>query len=90
MEHQLEHLIENYITQNLAYAGESFGADTSLVAAGIIDSVGVLELVAYLQSEFAIEISQPDVTLDNFDSVTKMAEFVRTKAKEASAAGARA
>jgi acyl carrier protein len=84
-----EHRIRTYIAQNLAFGGESFESDTSLVGAGIIDSVGILELVAYLQSEFGIEIVQEEVTLDNFDSVSRMAEFVRARAKMSSTASAR-
>ncbi len=88
MENGLERSIKDYIIRNLAYTGESWEADTSLVGVGIIDSVGVLELVAYLQSEFGIEIVQEDVTLDNFDSVNRMADFVRAKRKKMFTVGA--
>jgi acyl carrier protein len=84
----MEDRIKAYISRNLTYAGETFDADASLVGAGIIDSVGVLELVAFLQSEFGIEILQPEVTLDNFDTVNRMAGFVRAKDASKTAAGA--
>lgn len=45
---------------------------------GIIDSVGVLELVAFVEETFHITIDH-DVTLENLDSVNKLTSFIQSK-----------
>lgn len=64
-----------------------FGADspaltptTSFVEAGIVDSTGVLELVAFLEEAFAVQIADEEITLANLDSLAKVASFLERKA----------
>ena len=52
---------------------------TALFSDGTIDSVGMIELIAFLETETGIEISQADVTLENFDSVACILEFVNAR-----------
>jgi D-alanine--poly(phosphoribitol) ligase subunit 2 len=53
--------------------------DTALFSDGTIDSVGMIELIAFLESEAGIEVGQADVTLENFDTVTRIVDFVRSR-----------
>jgi len=39
----------------------------------------VVELVEFVQKNFKVKVSQHEVTPDNFDSVAKLAAFVRRK-----------
>ena len=41
--------------------------------------LGVVELVEFLQTQFQLKVEQQEVRPDNFDSVAKMAAFVRRK-----------
>jgi acyl carrier protein len=52
------------------------GPQESLFASGILDSLGVLELVAALEEEFGITIGDDDLVPDNFQSVDRLAAFV--------------
>jgi acyl carrier protein len=52
-----------------------------LLREGIIDSLGVVELVEFVQTTFGIKVEQQEVRPDNFDSVEKLAAFVRRKQK---------
>jgi len=51
----------------------------SLLEKGVIDSTGVLELVAFLEERYAIEVQDDEVIPDNLDSVTKVATYVTSK-----------
>jgi acyl carrier protein len=53
--------------------------DTSFLEEGIIDSVGVLELVAFIEETFAIRIEDEEIVPDNFDSVNKLVAHVQSK-----------
>ena len=55
------------------------GDDESLVDAGIVDSLGIFQLMAFLEEEFAISIADDEVTPDNFRTVAAIETFVAAK-----------
>lgn len=79
--HQIEPPIREFIANNLLYSREGFtyADDASLLREGIIDSLGVVEIVTFLQTRFGVKVEQADVRPENFDSVAKLAAFVRRK-----------
>lgn len=56
--------------------GLQVGEADSLVASGLLDSVGVLSLVAFIEEEFDVELDAAEVNLDNFDTVAAMVRLV--------------
>jgi acyl carrier protein len=55
-------------------------ADTeSLLDAGLIDSTGILELVAFIETEFSIQMADTDIVPDNLDSVDTIVRYVEGK-----------
>jgi len=78
---ELVEQIGKYVWNNLLYVDDGFeyDDDTSFIGEGLIDSMGVMELLTYVQSEFDITVDQHEVTPDNFDSVNKLAAFIRRK-----------
>ena len=77
----IEQPIREFIAVNLLYSTEGFthADDVSFLREGIIDSLGVVELVAFVQKQFGVTVAQHEVTPDNFDSVARLAAFVRRK-----------
>jgi acyl carrier protein len=61
------------------------GDHDDLLETGVVDSVGVLDLVAHLETAFQITIVDEDLVPDNFRSVASLAAFVQ--AKRATVAG---
>jgi len=53
--------------------------DASLMDNSIIDSTGVLELIAYLESEYGITIADEDLVPENLDSITGLVSFIQRK-----------
>jgi acyl carrier protein len=51
--------------------------DDALFSTGIIDSFGVLELIAFLEDTFAITIDTTRHELSEFDSVDKVVALIR-------------
>ena len=78
---QIELSIRSFIANRLLYSKDelAYPDDASLLHEGIIDSLGVVELVEFLQMQFTIKIEQQEVRPDNFDSIERMAAFVRRK-----------
>ncbi|NVO16427.1 MAG: acyl carrier protein [Rhodoplanes sp.] len=58
----------------------------SLLDAGLIDSTGILELVAFLEAEFGLAIADADIVPENLDSIERIDAFVATKLHTSAAA----
>lgn len=52
---------------------------TSFLAGGILDSTGVLELVAFVEQQFGIKVSDDELVPANFDSLAALAAFIERK-----------
>ncbi len=77
----IEHELREFIARNLLYSTEGFvySDEDSLLREGIIDSLGVVELVEFVQKQFGVKVDQQEVIPDNFDSVARLAAYVRRK-----------
>jgi acyl carrier protein len=58
---------------------DGFDNDVSLLDSGIIDSTGVMEVVAFLEETYGIEVADDELVADNLDSVSRLARFVVRK-----------
>jgi acyl carrier protein len=55
---------------------DEFSDDDSFLQTGIIDSTGMMELVAFVQRRFGIEVGDRDLVPENFDSLANLARFL--------------
>ena len=53
--------------------------ETSFLEQGIVDSTGVLELVAHLEKTYAIKVQDDELVPDNLDSINAIAAFLAKK-----------
>jgi len=80
--------IRDFVVSSFLYGDAgSLTDDTSFMNGGIVDSTGILELVAFIETTYAIRVEPGDLLPDNLDSVTKVARFVDRKLREATAVG---
>jgi acyl carrier protein len=73
--------VEQFIVADIA-AGrgiESVAHDRDLLADGIIDSLGITELIAFLEEKYAIKVDDDDIDAENFRSIDAIAAFVAKK-----------
>ena len=59
--------------------GDTLANDTSFLEQGVVDSTGVLELVAHLESTFGFKVADEELTPDNLDSIDAIAAFVQRR-----------
>ena len=57
-------------------------SNTPLVENGIIDSMGVMDLIAFIQSSFQIEFTDDDLTADNFQNIHTIACLIDSRNKK--------
>ena len=63
-----------WINQRLAPPGVTITADTPLFAGGLINSIRVLELIAWTERAIGAEIPDQRIRMDNFRTVRRIAE----------------
>ena len=75
----IETQIQDYVAKNLLFSdsGFEYSNDDSFLEEGIVDSTGVLELVLFVEETFGIVVDDQDITRENFDSVNRLAHYVR-------------
>jgi acyl carrier protein len=59
-----------------------FENDDSLIDGGIIDSIGAVQLVEECVQHFDILIHPAELSLENFDTVNRICEFIQSKLME--------
>lgn len=73
------HLRDFIVTNFYIPDGQPLDEVTSFLDAGIIDSTGVLELVAHVESRYGITIADHELIPSNFDSIGALARFIQRK-----------
>jgi len=69
-------ILENFLFTN---DGAALANDESLLKKGIVDSTGMLEIIAYLEEQFHIKVDDAEMIPENLDSVTRIVQFVSRK-----------
>jgi len=58
---------------------DDFRDEDSFLATGMVDSLGLMQLVAFIESEFSMKVGDAELVPENFDSVASVAAFVERK-----------
>jgi len=69
-------VIESFLFGN---PEEGFDDETSFLESRIIDSTGILELVAFLENTYGITIDDHELDPSNLDTLNRIATFVERK-----------
>ena len=69
-------IVENFLFGN---AADAPAPGTSFMETGLIDSTGILELVAFLESKYGLQVADDQLVPENLDSVANIAAFVVRK-----------
>jgi acyl carrier protein len=81
MQDSIERKVREFIENNYLF-GDNSGTlkdNDSLREAGLIDSTGILELVAFLESSFDIQIQDAEIVPENLDSIAAIVTYVGAK-----------
>jgi len=72
--------VKEFLTeQEYIKSAEVIDESESLLERGIIDSVGVLNLVSFLEETYGINIDEDDLMPENFDSLSAISSYVNRK-----------
>jgi acyl carrier protein len=77
---QIENQIRKFILENFILDGEvNLSEEDSLLEKGIIDSTGVLELVAFIEETYQFKIKDEELVPENLDSIKNILKFIQNK-----------
>ena len=69
-------LQEHYL---FGYGEEEFSDAASFLDHGILDSMGILELITFIEAEFTIKVSDEEILPENLDSINAICRFILNK-----------
>ncbi len=69
-----------YIQSELAKGRKAeIHPEDDLLSEGILDSLGILQLVSFIEETFDVEVDDEDVVLENFMTITALNDFIQSK-----------
>lgn len=70
--------LEAFVSENFLYMRPDLELreDTSLMGDGIVDSMGVMEVIAFLEEEFGVVVADADVTEENLGTLRAISAYV--------------
>jgi acyl carrier protein len=72
--------IKRFLTTELLRDHKNLSVDDNLLLSGLVDSLGVMRLISYVEQHFSIHVPPEDVTIDHFRSIRAIAEYIDSRA----------
>lgn len=74
----IEQSVRQYISENFILDGDAdhLPGSESLTRSGVLDSMGVLELVMFIEERFGISVPDEDTVPENLDTVERIVRYV--------------
>lgn len=87
-EAEIRSCVRAFLTENFLYMRPDFalGDDDPLLERGVVDSMGVMEVLQFLESTFGVEAADDEITESNLNSLNAIARFVASKHARVAAA----
>ena len=82
--HDIRETLRAFIVESFLFGqpDPAMTDDAALVEMGVLNSTGVLELVAFIEETFGMEVDDTELVHENFGSIDAMAAFVARKSTE--------
>lgn len=78
--HTMNERLRQFIVQNFPVARSvQLHDDDPLLEKGVLDSLGILDLVTFVEKEWQVSLADEDLIPDHFQSITCLAKFLHTK-----------
>jgi acyl carrier protein len=79
---EIKQAVRGFLSENFMYrvSVDEVSDDASLIKAGILDSVGILALISFLEERFEITVTDDEVEPENLESVDAITAFITRKA----------
>jgi acyl carrier protein len=69
--------VERILRGGFIDKGAVLDPDASLFDSGVIDSMGLIRLLACIEKDLGVSIPMSEIVIENFDSVNRIADSIR-------------
>jgi acyl carrier protein len=76
----IEHIITTFIVEEIAGRGAVIDPEENIFTSGHVDSVGIMRLIAHLESTLDVTIPPTELVPQNFRTVRVMAAYLASRA----------
>ena len=76
----VSYILENHISK---YTAETLPLDQSLFELDILDSMGIVELIAFIETTWSIVIEDTEITTEELGSISKIVTLINKKVSQA-------
>ena len=76
--------IRLYVIERLAPAvglGGALGDEDDLIDSGVVDSLGIFQLIAFLEERFGVKIGDEEITPENFGTIAAIDRLVAARTR---------
>ena len=80
-EGSIEAVIERFIVGDLLLGSNQTELDLNqpLISSGILDSLGLLQLMSFIKQQFGVAVQDGEVIPDNFQTIRRISTFIEGK-----------
>lgn len=75
----IKNRIREYILESTFDDVENLSDETLIFEAGVLDSMGLLFLIEFLQEEYSISTNDDELVVENFQTINSIHAFVKSK-----------
>lgn len=78
---QITHDVKQFVLENFLPGEdpENLTSDTPLITGGILDSIGTLKLVVFIENQFGVTLEAHEASADHLDSLDAIESLVTSK-----------
>lgn len=76
MSSNIKQQLTDFIIETTGLSDDEFDAETPLYSEGYIDSFALTTIISFIEEQENTEVPGDDITLENFDSINKMIDYI--------------
>jgi len=82
LESQIREKVRAYLDENFLYMMPDFelADDDRLLERGVVDSMGIVEMLTFVEDQFGVKPADDDISEANFGSVRAIVQFISARA----------
>ena len=74
-----QEILKKYVSEDLLNGRLQIEAEDDLLGDGLVDSMGIMWLIAFIEEKFEINLPLEDVTIENFRTVKLIDAYLNTR-----------
>lgn len=68
--------LTNYIQQEFLRGNKTLRTDEDLLSSGILNSLGILKLVSFIEERFDLRVPDEDIVFENFQTIDALSSYL--------------